>query len=114
MQAGVGAAVAGGERRGGLWRALWRFQPVTFLPKKSRFVGAGPAVISYCFLPTYLGMVSKKKKNYTIKKRPRAHAVTLASARQHPENQKENQAGHSSERTVEGQFVKTSLHGTRT
>ena len=32
-----------------------------------------------------------------------AHAVPLASARQHPENQKENQAGHSSERTVEGQ-----------
>ena len=31
-----------------------------------------------------------------------AHAVPLASARQHPENQKENQAGHSSERTVEG------------
>ena len=32
-----------------------------------------------------------------------AHAVPLASARQHPENQKENQAGHSSERAVEGQ-----------
>ena len=31
-----------------------------------------------------------------------AHAVPLASARQHPENQKENQAGHSPERTVEG------------
>ena len=31
-----------------------------------------------------------------------AHAVRLASARQHhPENQKENQAGHSSERTVD-------------
>jgi hypothetical protein len=31
--------------------------------------------------------------------------VPLASARQHPENQqKENQAGHSTERTVEGQF----------
>ena len=29
--------------------------------------------------------------------------MPLASARQHPENQKENQAGHSSERTVEGQ-----------
>jgi len=28
--------------------------------------------------------------------------VPLASARQHPETQKENQAGHSSERTVEG------------
>ena len=28
--------------------------------------------------------------------------MPLASARQHPENQKENQAGHSSERTVEG------------
>ena len=33
-----------------------------------------------------------------------AHAVPLASARQHPENQKENQAGHSSERAVEGPF----------
>ena len=32
-----------------------------------------------------------------------AHAVPLASARKHPENQKENQAGHSSERAVEGQ-----------
>ena len=32
-----------------------------------------------------------------------AHAVPLASARQHPENQKENQAGHSPERAVEGQ-----------
>ena len=33
-----------------------------------------------------------------------ANAVPLASARQHPENQKEeNQAGHSSERAVEGQ-----------
>ena len=31
-----------------------------------------------------------------------ARAFPLASARQHPENQKENQAGHSSERTVEG------------
>ena len=29
--------------------------------------------------------------------------MPLASARQHPENQKENQAGHSPERTVEGQ-----------
>ena len=29
--------------------------------------------------------------------------MPLASARQHPENQKENQAGHSSERAVEGQ-----------
>ena len=29
--------------------------------------------------------------------------MPLASARQHPENQKENQAGHSSERTVESQ-----------
>ena len=34
-----------------------------------------------------------------------AHAVPLASARQHPENQKENQAGHSSERTVEGHYI---------
>ena len=36
----------------------------------------------------------KKKKNCTIKP---AHAVPLASARQHPETQKENQAGHSPE-----------------
>ena len=34
-----------------------------------------------------------------------AHAVPLASASQHPENQKENRAGHSSERTVEGHQV---------
>ena len=34
-----------------------------------------------------------------------AHAAPFKSARQHPpENQKENQAGHSSERTVEGQI----------
>ena len=33
-----------------------------------------------------------------------AHAVPLASARQRPENQKENQAGYSSERAVEGQL----------
>ena len=34
-----------------------------------------------------------------------AHAVPLASARQHPpENQKENQAGHSSERAVRAGF----------
>ena len=32
-----------------------------------------------------------------------ARAVPLASARQHPETQKENQAGHSSERVVGGQ-----------
>jgi hypothetical protein len=32
-----------------------------------------------------------------------AHVVPFASARQHPENQKENQAGHSPERAVEGQ-----------
>ena len=32
-----------------------------------------------------------------------AHAVPLASARQRPENQKENQVGHSPERAVEGQ-----------
>ena len=31
-----------------------------------------------------------------------AHAVPLASAREHPENQKENQASHSPERAVEG------------
>ena len=31
------------------------------------------------------------------------HAVPLASARQQSENQKENWAGHSSERAVEGQ-----------
>jgi hypothetical protein len=31
-----------------------------------------------------------------------ARAVSLASARQGPETQKENQAGHSSERLVEG------------
>ena len=31
-----------------------------------------------------------------------AHAVPLASARQHPENQKGNQAGRSPERAVEG------------
>ena len=36
-----------------------------------------------------------------------AYAVPLASARQHPENQKENQAGHSSERTVKGQTTGT-------
>ena len=29
--------------------------------------------------------------------------MPLASARQHPENKKENQAGHSPERAVEGQ-----------
>ena len=34
-----------------------------------------------------------------------AHAVPLASARQHLENEKEDQAGHSSERTVEGQWL---------
>ena len=38
--------------------------------------------------------------NYAIKN---AHAVPLASACQHPENHKENQAGHSPERAVEGQ-----------
>ena len=38
--------------------------------------------------------------NCTIKT---AHVVPLASARQHPENRKENQAGHSSEHAVEGQ-----------
>ena len=31
--------------------------------------------------------------------------MPLASARQHPENQKENQAGRSSERAVEGQLA---------
>ena len=44
-------------------------------------------------------MMAYTKKN--------AHAVPLASARQHPENQKENQvenqAGPSAERTMEGQ-----------
>ena len=39
--------------------------------------------------------------NFTFLKK-NAHAVPLASARQHPENQNENQAGHSSERAVEG------------
>ena len=33
-----------------------------------------------------------------------ADAVPLASARQHPENQEENQAGHSPERAVEDQY----------
>ena len=37
-----------------------------------------------------------------IRNKP-AHAVPLASARQQPENQKENQPGHSSERAVEGE-----------
>ena len=35
--------------------------------------------------------------------------MPLASARQHPENQKESQAGHSSERTVEGQEIEFAL-----
>ena len=39
--------------------------------------------------------------NFTFLKK-NAHAVPLASARQHPENQNENQAGHSPERAVEG------------
>ena len=39
---------------------------------------------------------------FSVVRLKNAHAVPLASARQHPENQKENQAGHSSERTVEG------------
>ena len=42
--------------------------------------------------------------NYTLKKRPRRVPLAnlASSARQHPENQKENRAGHSPERTVEG------------
>ena len=47
--------------------------------------------------------VSKKNKNCTTKTRPRRAFVLLASARQRPENQKENQADHSPERTAEGQ-----------
>ena len=34
-----------------------------------------------------------------------AHAVPLASARQHLESQKENRAGHSPERAMEGQAL---------
>ena len=46
------------------------------------------------------GRAATMMMNYTIF-RP-AHAVPLASARQHPEDQQENRAGHSSERAVEG------------
>ena len=42
----------------------------------------------------------KKKKNYTLENPPMP--CHLASARQHPENQKESQADHSPERAVEG------------
>ena len=42
----------------------------------------------------------KKKKNCTLENPPTP--CHLASARQHPENQKGNQASHSSERAVEG------------
>ena len=48
----------------------------------------------FCFWQVEEGELHGKKN---------AHAVPLASARQHPENQKENQAGHSPERAVEGQ-----------
>ena len=50
-------------------------------------------------------MVMMMMANYatTTTTNPLLAAVPLASARQHPENRKENQAGHSSERTVEGQ-----------
>ena len=39
--------------------------------------------------------------------------MPLASARQHPGNQKENQAGHSSERTVEGRKKNMMINQTR-
>ena len=43
----------------------------------------------------------EEEELYDFKKN--VHAVPLASARQRPQNQKENQAGQSSERTVQGQ-----------
>ena len=42
--------------------------------------------------------VSRRRR---ISRQKSAHAVPLASARQRPENQKGNQAGHSTERAVE-------------
>ena len=55
-------------------------------------------LLPFCFLRG--GGTRKKKTNCTIKTRLRR--APLASARQHPENQKESQVGHSPERTVEG------------
>ena len=49
-------------------------------------------------------MEEEEEEEEEWRNKKNAHAVPLASARQqHPENHKENQAGHSPERTVEGQ-----------
>ena len=70
-----------------------------------KFVVQQPCIAQNVQMPSYFfsartptgpGMMMM---NCTIKP---AHAVPLANARQHPENPKENQAGHSPERTVEG------------
>ena len=47
-------------------------------------------------------MEEEEVKLHNNNKPAHAVALALASARQHPENQKENEAGHSPERVVEG------------
>ena len=62
-------------------------------------------MILTCHLISEIWCTSRKKvplDNDELHDKP-AHAVPLASAHQHPENQKEHQAGHSPERAVEGQ-----------
>ena len=51
----------------------------------------------------FLKAKNKRRREEELHDKKNAHAVPLASTRQRPANQKEIQAGHSSERTVEGQ-----------
>ena len=61
-------------------------------------------VYSFSFLYSTQPANSNQEEEEELNDKKNAHAaVPLASARPHPENQKENQAGHSSERAVEGQ-----------
>ena len=64
--------------------------------------GQSPASNFFLWLPVGINSNKPARDDNELHQK-NAHAVPLASARQHPENQKENQVGHSSERTVEGQ-----------
>ena len=65
-----------------------------YVAKRTKFFMWKMTVLN---LPIVVVVVLRNKKP--------AHAVPLENCcRQHPENQEENQAGHSSERTVEGKF----------
>ena len=95
------------ETRSHLWRIarLVKLDPPPFFQPHPLYYPANRKSPQFGCVPSlslFSSTANKMMVNFAFEKL--AHAVPLASARQRPENQKENQAGYSSERAVEGQL----------